>query len=61
MANQYSITLSDESARVLKHLKERNYKVSRVIDVALKTLGPDALMRLDTNERILKRHHEESE
>lgn len=55
MANQYSITLSDESARILKDLKERQYKVSQLIDVAVKTLGRDALMRLISHERILRR------
>lgn len=55
MANQYSITLSDESAMILKDLKVQQYKVSQLVDVAIKTLGREALMRLITHERILQR------
>lgn len=55
MANQYSITLSDESAMILKDLKVQQYKVSQLVDVAVKTLGREALMRLITHERILQR------
>ena len=61
MANQYSITLSDESARILKDLKEQQYKVSQLIDVAVKTLGRDALMRLISHERILRRAERDEE
>ncbi len=46
MANQYSITLSDESATILKSLKESGYKTSQVIDEAIKTLQQSALARL---------------
>jgi len=53
MANQYSITVSDESDRILKDLRSKGYKMSQLIDVAIKTLNRDALMRLITHERIL--------
>ena len=46
MANQYSITVSDESDRVLKSMKESGYKASQAIDEAIKTLGQAALTRL---------------
>jgi hypothetical protein len=46
MGNQYSITVSDESEAILRELKEKGWKVSQMIDVAVKTLGADALMRL---------------
>jgi len=46
MANQYSITVSDESAMILKGLKESGYKASQAIDEAIKTLGQAALTRL---------------
>lgn len=46
MGNQYSITVSDESEAILRELKEKGWKVSQMIDVAVKTLGVDALMRL---------------
>ena len=46
MANQYSITVSDESDRILKQLKENRVKPSQAIDEAIKTLGKAAIMRL---------------
>lgn len=46
MANQYSITLSDESARILRNLKETGIKTSQAIDEAIKTLQQPALARL---------------
>ena len=46
MANQYSITVSDESDRILKQMKECGYKSSQAIDEAIKTLGQSALTRL---------------
>ena len=46
MGNQYSITVSDESDRILQMAKNRGLKVSQIIDVAVKTLGLDALQRL---------------
>jgi len=46
MANQYSITVSDESNAILKSMKESGYKTSQAIDEAIKTLGQAALTRL---------------
>ena len=46
MGNQYSITVSDETHRILKQAKEDGYKVSQLIDVAVKTLGRQQLLRL---------------
>jgi hypothetical protein len=46
MGNQYSITVSDESEAILRELKEKGWKVSQMIDVAVKTLGAQALMHL---------------
>lgn len=51
MANQFSITVSDESNRILKGLKEGGVKVSQAIDAAVRTLGPDALARLVAYQR----------
>ena len=53
MANQYSITVSDESDRILKQLKEHRVKTSQAIDEAIKTLGKDALHRLVSNRRVM--------
>jgi hypothetical protein len=46
MANQYSITVSDESNEILKTMKANGYKTSQAIDEAIKTLGTAALARL---------------
>jgi len=54
MGNQYSITVSDESHAILKMAKEHGAKVSPLIDVAIKTLGYDALRRLASQQRSLK-------
>jgi|TARA_R110001592_G_scaffold58297_1_gene176772 hypothetical protein len=56
MANQYSITVSDESAMILKSMKESGYKASQAIDEAIKTLGQAALTRL-----IAMRRRQEAE
>lgn len=54
MANQYSITVSDESDRVLKQIKEAGYKPSRIIDEAIRFLGKDACLRLESARRMRK-------
>ena len=46
MANQYSITVSDESDMILKSMKDSGYKTSQAIDEAIKVLGQAALTRL---------------
>jgi hypothetical protein len=46
MGNQYSITVSDETEEILKGLKENGWKISQIIDVAVKTLGGEALRHL---------------
>ena len=58
MGNQYSITVSDESARILTLAKEHGHKVSPMIDVAIKTLGYDALRRLVSQQRSLKAYYD---
>lgn len=52
MGNQYSITVSDESDRILQMAKDRGLKVSQIIDIAVKTLGLDALQRLQVVFRM---------
>jgi len=52
MANQYSITVSDESNTILKNLKASGYKTSQVIDEAIRTLRQEALARLVANRRL---------
>ena len=53
MANQYSITVSDESDRILKQLKEHRVKTSQAIDEAIKTLGKEAILRLVAQRRTI--------
>lgn len=55
MGNQYSITVSDESDRILQDLKKYGYKVSQVIDEAILTLQREALLRLIMMRRQLER------
>jgi hypothetical protein len=52
MANQYSITVSDESDRILKTLKDSGIKTSQAIDEAIRTLQGQALARLVANRRM---------
>jgi len=52
MANQYSITVSDESDRILKELKDNGIKTSQAIDEAIRTLQRQALIRLVANRRL---------
>ena len=61
MPNQYSITVSEETDNILKELKNSGYKVSQVIDAAVKTLGGPACVRLVAQDRLLKTLKEESE
>ena len=52
MANQYSITVSDESDRILKDLKTKGIKTSQAIDEAIRLLHVRALTRLVANRRF---------
>jgi hypothetical protein len=52
MANQYSITVSDESDMILKQLKDSGIKTSQAIDEAIRTLQRQALVRLVANRRL---------
>jgi predicted CoA-binding protein len=54
MGNQYSITVSEETHRILQTLKKSGYKVSQVIDEAVKTIGDQACARLIAIRRRLK-------
>ena len=60
MANQYSITISNEADAVLKRCKEHRLKVSQAISTAIETLGFDALARLCANQRSLEFYRKET-
>jgi len=61
MANQYSITVSNEADAVLKRCKENGLKTSQAISAAIETLGFDALARLVTNQRIITTYRDQGE
>ncbi len=61
MGNQYSITVSDETGAMLNWAKENGFKVSQLIDVAVKTLGIDACVRLQSIYRRADAYLEEKE
>jgi len=46
MGNQYSITVSEESANILNYIKKCGKMPSRAIDCAVRTIGIQGLMRL---------------
>lgn len=54
MANQYSITVSDESDKTLKELKDGGVKVSQAIDAAIRLLQGPALAKLVAYHRQIK-------
>ena len=51
MGNQYSITVSDETDRILKSMKKGGYKMSQVIDAAVSTIGETGCARLVSMRR----------
>jgi len=53
MANQYSITISDEADAVLKRCKDNGFKTSQVISAAIELLGFDALAKSCTRQRMI--------
>ena len=61
MGNQFSITVSDETARILESMKDSGYKVSQVIDEAIKTLGMAACVRLIAYRRLIKTLQEDDQ
>ena len=61
MANQYSITISNEADAVLKRCKDHGLKTSQAISAAIETLGFDALARLVTNQRIITSYRVQEE
>lgn len=58
MANHYSVTLSDESATILKELKEQGgWKISHAIDVAILMTAYDGwdMVRSDGMRKAVRR------
>jgi len=54
MPNQYSITVSEGADRILKDMKKSGYKVSQVIDAAIKNIQQPGLARMVALERRIK-------
>ena len=62
MANQYSITVSDQADWILKHLKDDlNLMPSRVISTMLEVLGGRALERMYEMNRVYNEFVESGE
>jgi hypothetical protein len=53
MGNQYSITVSDETDRILKSMKKGGYKMSQIIDAAVSTIGEHGCARLVSMRRAI--------
>ena len=53
MGNQYSITVSDETDKILQDMKEQGYKMSQVIDAAVSTIGKDGCARIIRDRRAI--------
>ena len=53
MANQYSITISNEADAVLKRCRDHGLKTSQVISAAIELLQFDALVRSCIRQRQL--------
>lgn len=53
MGNQYSITVSDETDRILKSMKKSGYKMSQIIDAAVSTIGEHGCARLVAMRRAI--------
>jgi hypothetical protein len=51
MANQYSITISNEADAVLKRCKDHGLKTSQVISAAIELLQFDALVQCCLRQR----------
>mgnify|MGYP000471535228 CR=1 FL=1 len=53
MGNQYSITVSDETDRILQEMKKDGYKMSQIVDAAESTMGKDGCARIIRERRAL--------
>jgi len=60
MGNQYSITVSEESHNILKDMKKNGYMTSRAIDVAVRTIGVQGLIRLIRMQKAYEADFNES-
>lgn len=59
MGNQYSITVSEESHNILKHMKKNGYMTSRAVDVAIRMIGIQGLTRLIRMQKAFEKDFEE--
>ena len=61
MANQYSITVSDRADAVLKDLKEKGFKTSQGISIAIELLGSNAIGNLIARNKLISLLREEDD
>jgi len=51
MGNQYSITVSDETDKILRDMKDQGYKMSQIVDAAVSTMGKHGCARVIRDRR----------
>jgi len=54
MGNQYSITVSDETDKILRDMKEQGYKMSQIVDAAVSTMGKHGCARVIRDRRAVE-------
>jgi len=54
MGNQYSITVSDETDKILQDMKQQGYKMSQIVDAAVSTIGRDGCARIIRDRRTVQ-------
>lgn len=54
MGNQYSITVSDETDKILQTLKDEGYKMSQVFDACVATIGTEGSKRIIRDRRQIQ-------
>jgi len=53
MGNQYSITVSDETDKILQDMKNEGYKMSQIVDAAVSIMGKEGCARIIRDRRAL--------
>jgi len=54
MGNQYSITVSDETDKILRDMKDQGYKMSQIVDAAVSTMGKHGCARVIRDRRVIE-------
>ena len=54
MGNQYSITVSDETDKILRDMKDQGYKMSQIVDAVVSTMGKHGCAQVIRDRRALE-------